>query len=286
MSTPVFNPLPPSSYPTAKPAPNREQYGVTELHLFDTFTRASYKDRFGVSAPSWNKNRRIKRWFDSSPFAGHSETVVYKVFENGSIVDLAMSVEEARAINLPGLAEYPKYSPPAETVAVIRSAATGQASGINAAYLCHRSEALELASEWSLGSGAVREASSFGPHFYYEWGSETRRIWVIDYKSAPLQASHFLRLKYAAGVGAPGHWDFSGSVPVWVSEVPLPGDSGERDPRPEVPVPVRTPHPFESFVQGFGGIWLVRRNDLHFSMEGAAKETLDLVRRISVKLGA
>jgi len=52
--------------------------------------------------------------------------------------------------------------------------------------------------------------------------NEPRRVWDVVFKGEALNVGMLLSMKYANGVGAPGHWDTSGSDPVWVSDPPAP----------------------------------------------------------------
>lgn len=65
----------PTSVATVKPIPTASPYGIDELELFTRFTRASYKEEFGIDAPPFDPTKTflhngkmvpaIKNWFDS-----------------------------------------------------------------------------------------------------------------------------------------------------------------------------------------------------------------------------
>lgn len=254
------------SKPRTPPQPQLAVYGADQLQLFPRLTRASYMELHGGQAPAWSRERRIKRWFDTSVLEGLEgdparKTVRYDVFDPvaGTLVPLEISAEEASRPNLPGALSYPKHQV-APTRAVVRSAVTGEEWPLNPALLCEHFEAAALARELGLTPGSVGETVFGGAFFSYRWNGETRRPWVIHWGDAPLQAALLIAERNRHGVGAPGHWDKTGREPVWIPEAQ--GDTGERDPRPEIPVPVRRLLPGENFRQAFGGVWMVVRTDL------------------------
>lgn len=254
------------SKPKAPAQPQLAVYGVDQLQLFPRLTRASYLDLYGEQAPAWNRERRIKRWFDTSVLEGLArdgaqKKVVYEVFDpaTGTIAPLEMTAEEASLPNLPGAMSYPKHQV-APTQAVVRNTVTGEEWPLNPALLCEHFEAVALARELGLPAAAVGETVFGGPYFGYRWNGEARRLWVIDWRGVSLQAALLIAQRNAHGVGAPGRWDVQGTEPVWKADAP--GDTGEHDPRPEIPVPVRRLLPGEKFRQAFGGVWMVVRSDL------------------------
>lgn len=254
------------SKPKTPAQPPLAVYGVDQLQLFPRLTRASYQEMYGEQAPAWERERRIKRWFDTSVLdhengAPQTRIVAYDVFDPalGAITRLEMTAEEASKPNLPGAVVYPKHSV-APTPAVIRSLVTGEEWPLNPALLCEHFEAAALAGELGLPASAVGETTFGGPHYRYRWNGETRRLWVVHWRNEKLQAAALLARRNEFGVGAPGRWELSGAEPVWLPEAP--GDTGEHDPRPEMPIPVRRLLPGEKFRQAFGGVWMVVRTDL------------------------
>lgn len=251
--------------PKVPAAPEKASYPVTELQLFARLTRASYYERYGRQAPAWDKNRRIKRWFDTSVLEGldgdPAETMVtYEVFDAaaGRMRKLQIPALEASTPNLPGQFSYPKFKV-APTMAVMRSVVDGSEAPLNPSYLCERSEAVQIARELGVEEIAVRE-TEFGGPWRVAWNGESRRLWTVSWRGERLQAAALLAQRHAAGIGAPGHWELSGAEPVWIPEVQ--GETGEMDPRPEMPIPVRRLQKNEKLQQGFGGIWSVVRDDL------------------------
>lgn len=232
---------------------------VGELNLFPRLTRALYRERFGQEPPQWNKERRIQRWFDPDP--PPDGTYTYFDAATGTFKAMTVPLEEARTPNLPGAYSYPKWSP-APTPAVTMNLLTRETWPINPHLLCEFEEAIALAAELGIGQSFVRENRFGGAYFGHVWNGETRRLWVIDVprggETVSLQAALLLGKRHTAGVGAPGRWDQSGAEPVWVPEVP--GDSGENDPRPEVPIPCRGLRPDEKLRKvetPFGVHWYI-----------------------------
>ena len=255
----ISKPKPPAQPPLAV-------YGVDQLQLFPRLTRASYLEMYGEQAPAWDKQRRIQRWFDTTALEGvqgdpRTHLVAYDVFDpaSGTIVEMKISAAEAATPNLPGALSYPKHAI-RPTAAAIRHILTGEEWPLNPAHLCERAEAEQLARELGLDAEALSETQFGGPYYVYRWNGETRRLWVVQWRGAALQAATLLARRNEFGVGAPGRWELSGAEPAWMPEAP--GDTGERDPRPEMPVPVRRLLPDEKFRQAFGGVWMVVRTDL------------------------
>ena len=70
----------PVSYAMVPAQPDKEFYGLQELALFQSFTRDSYRAKFGVEAPVFDPAKSIKQWFDSAADTSLPENVVvYKV---------------------------------------------------------------------------------------------------------------------------------------------------------------------------------------------------------------
>jgi hypothetical protein len=119
--------------------------------------------------------------------------------------------------------------------------------------------------------------------------SELRRAWDIVFKGSPLNVGMLLAQKYAKGIGAPGHWDTSGSDAVWVSDPPAP--TGLDDTRPPRPMPMRDLLPNEVFKAGLMGVG-ISRTDLQAAVDQANGEftaddraTLQQIYQILNRLG-
>jgi len=229
----------------------RDVYGKESLYLFKLYDRASYFAEFGVQAPPCDPKRKMKRWFDSTA-AGK-----YKAFGQDArgyplICDLTLSPEEASTVNLPGKSDYPAYSP-APTTAVVRDY-QGAPSQIDPYYLSTREEAFAMCAELGVDTVALSEVNDVGP-FEVDWRGEARRFFCIGAQQE--YVGQLLRLKYANGVGAPGHWMIFENKHAWVVDNPASEPaSGE-----EVQVPVRDLLPDERIIVGFGGTPLIGRGD-------------------------
>ncbi|HLH41537.1 MAG TPA: hypothetical protein VKV74_01030 [Bryobacteraceae bacterium] len=254
MSNPVSQPVIPSQ-------PDQLYYGVSALALFQTFTRDTYLSTFGIQAPPYDPSRVIKTWFDSTVDTSNpSNVALYNVVGqdnsgNWGLQQLVMPAQEAATVNLTGAVTYPPY------VAAPTQATRG-GSGINPLYMSLESDAQEIMTEIG-GTTLLDEGSS--PVFPVIYpANEPRRVWDVVFKGQPLNVGMLLSMKYANGVGAPGHWDTSGSDPVWVADPPPP--TGVGDTRPPRPMPVRNLLPNEQFQTGLMGVGIIR-TDLEQSQQ-------------------
>ena len=226
------------SNPVIPDVPNEPYYGIERLWLFARHNRQTWEEQYGQQAPPWDKERRIKRWADTSVLAGIADPantyVSYDVFDaaDKKFKRLTLTVQEAATPNLPGEYVLPKWTP-AATPAVVTG--PGGEQPLNPEIICLKEEAEALAEE--LGVGTVVESNSFtmGP-FRIEWRGEKRRLWNIKIGANLHSAARLLRWKHGLGIGAPGHWVISNDQPVWT---PHRAETQEWDPRPEVPVPCR-----------------------------------------------
>lgn len=269
------------SVPVIPPPPSEEQFAIALLQTFKRFTRSEFFEFYGTHAPPWNREKPIKRWFDSSVAGLPAGTRVnYRVFNQsaGAFQIVSMTAEEASSINLPGAMAYPKHHV-LPTPARVLNTITGAVTPISPSYLCLTEEAQALAKE--LGDFTISEGRMEGP-WTFQWNGDPRRMWnVISPSGNVFNAASLIALRNHAGVGAPGRWDKSGGEPVWISEIPT--DTGEFDPRPEVPIPVRELLPQEVLAQTFGGIWVIRSASM-FTPDNALREVLTLTRSIYLKL--
>lgn len=238
------------SRPKELSVPDEPFYPVEKLFLFDRHTRATWEQTFGEQAPPWNKDRRIKRWADSTALERVSDPdnqlVEYTWFDlaSASFKKMTMTAREAATPNLPGKYVYPKYQI-APTPAVVIGPAPMDPMPVRPEILCHRAEAEALRNE--LGGEEVVEGLTFttGP-FRIDWRGETRRQWLIKIGGDYHNAGALLAMKNANGVGAPGKWEKTRTGPVWVS---FAQDTGEQDPRPEIPIPCRPLDPVEAIYR-------------------------------------
>src|ERR1035441_2465220 len=61
--------------------PNAPLYPISSLYLYQTWTRASYKEAFGVQPPPFDATKPVKEWFatdatDFTVFDSNSKTFV------------------------------------------------------------------------------------------------------------------------------------------------------------------------------------------------------------------
>ena len=251
----------PISQPVIPPQPDQLYYGVSALALFQTFTRDTYLSTFGIQAPPYDPTRVIKSWFDSTVDTSNpSNVALYNVVAqdhngNWGLQQLVMPAQEAATVNLTGATAYQPY-------VVAPTQATRGGSGINALYLSLQSDAQEIMTEVG-GTSLLDEGNS--PVFPVIYpANEPRRMWDVVFKGEPLNVGMLLSMKYANGVGAPGHWDTSGGDPVWVPDPPPP--TGVSDTRPPRPMPVRNLLPNEQFQTGLMGVGIIR-TDLEQSQQ-------------------
>lgn len=244
--------------------PDEAFYPVERLLLFDRHNRLTWEQTFGEQAPPWDKERRIKRWADRSVLEGvddpENHLVAYDHFDlvTRTFKEFTLSFEEAATPNLPGAYVYPKYVVEPTPAVVVETGKLYNAQGLNPKIICLYSEAMEVAAD--LG-GQIIEASSFlGGPFSIDWRGETRRRWLINVHGSYHNAAALVQAKNAYGVGAPGEWLDSAAGPRWASEAQ---DTGDQDPRPEVPIPCRGLFPEEAVWYGMAGMkTLIYRKDM------------------------
>lgn len=260
----------PVSLPVSRPQPDAGYYGIQELSLFKTYTRASYRAAFGVDPPPYDPSRVIKSWFDSTVDTSDPNNVaVYKIFgrdQNGNwgFRQMVMPAREAAAANLAGAVTYPPYVVPP-------TRATRGGSGINANYLSMDTDARLLMAEIG-GTSIVDEGNSAVFPVVYP-PDEPRRAWDILFRGQPLNVGLLLLMKFAKGVGAPGHWDTSSGDAIWVSDPPAP--TGLDDTRPPRDMPLRDLLPNEKLQAGLMGVGVVRTDLQQSDAQAAGQFTAD-----------
>ena len=246
MGTPVSRPVIPAQ-------PNLLAYGISQLALFENYTRESYLAAFGVQAPAWDPSRVRKNWFDSSVDASDAANVaVYKIFAtdaNGvwGFHQLVMPASEAATVNLPGAVTYPAYS-------IAPTQVTSGGSPINPNYLSLESDARALMAALG-GGGLVQETGNAIFPIVYP-ALEPRRVWDFVVNGTLVNAGALLLAQNTAGVGAPGRWDTSKGEPVWIPAAPPP--TGANDTRPPRPMPVRDLMANEKLQPGLMGVSVIR----------------------------
>lgn len=251
----------PESKPVVPALPDIGIYGPMELETFKRFNREKYQETYGEQAPPWDKSRNIKRWFDTEVLdkciaeGGDPDTELtqYLVFDQYAnpkakypdftcgLKKIVMTVRQASQINLPGLVSYPKYVVEPSPAQVVCSFGEEVVNPYNANQICSYEDAVTLAKALGMSKNAVAESEWAMSLCAVRWNGETRRPWVVTWTNkggqvVKLQASFLIAEMYRNGVGAPGKWSFDGAEPNWISDQV---ESGEQDPRPEVPIPCR-----------------------------------------------
>ncbi len=225
--------------PIVPAQPDQGFYAVDTLQLFKRLTRATAITTFGEEPPSWDKTKRIKRWFDTSHLeAGvDPKTVVeYTYFDYASrtFKTMTMTAQEAASVNLPGVKSYPKYAvepTPAEVVGP-----NGPVGPLNPELLSTLVQAEGL-SVTIQGEG-VKESDGFKDGGYtIAWNGEKRRMHMILREGHWYNVGLLLASRNKGGIGSPGVWVLQEKVPP--SWAPQGEENGEQDIRPEIPIPVR-----------------------------------------------
>lgn len=202
--------------------PNR---AITDFYQFPDLTGTA-----GLPAP--NPNRPKKAWAD--PQASATDPMTYQAW-NGSDTEPALVplivLAAHRFANLPGdRPVFPKYVP-APTVA------SGPPLGLSPATIAPWLATLDQIKAFA----ALIPGTTYAPALLGEiiYGAETRRVYELTYPSGQKQfAGDLLTAQNSGGIGAPGHWDVSSGVPVWVVD---PAPTGAVGSGPAVPFPVSLP---------------------------------------------
>jgi len=251
------------SNPKKLKVPDEPFYPIDRLYLFDRQDRLSWEKNFGEQAPPWDKRCRKKCWADTSVLAGVDDPdasyVEYDYFDlsSRSFKKMKLTVREASRPNLPGRYVYPEYI--IEPTPAVMMNPDGGEQPLNPRILCYKAEAEQVARE--LGAAAVVESKAFrsGP-FVIHWNGEQRRMWLVRLGANYLSAAALVQAKAKNGVGAPGKWQvLESGQPVWIAE---PQETGEHDPRPEVPIPCRRLAENEALYLGHPMKVVVYRTDM------------------------
>ncbi len=254
------------SNPKQLTLPEEAFYPVDRLCLFDRHNRRTWEDAFGEQARKWDKERRIKRWADTSVLEGvedaASHMLEYDYFDpvTRTFKKLSISAEEASLPNLPGTYVYPKYVVE-PTPAMVVDQGSGDEQPLNPEIICHKAEAVALATALQ---AYVIQSSSFedGP-FIIDWKGEVRRRWLMVFPDITCNAAALVRNKNSGGIGAPGEWTWvkvgTHKEPRWLSHQE---ETGDHDPRPEIPIPCRRLFEEEAIWTGFGGTVMIYRTDM------------------------
>jgi hypothetical protein len=251
----------PTSLPVRPQQPAQPFYAISVLALFHTYTRETYLAAFGVQAPDFDPQRRVKSWFDSSVDPSLTPSATYTAFDqhSGNMTLITLPSAEAASVNLPGHRTYDAYLPPASTTRQVLT--NGGSLELPVDDLCTPEEAQMIAADFGISFAAMREdhGDPLSGSIVYD-PKDPRRVYRVDYKGlSNLIAAVFVREKYAAGVGSPGHWDFSGEEPRWIATKQA-TDQAAGDP---IPVPCRPLLGNEKLEQStLPGAYQIRRTDM------------------------
>jgi len=199
--------------------------------------RASYVTKFGKQPKPYEPNKPLKRWVDTS--ASQVSNTTYPAAWNRTLVGtdptvvapLTVMGADVVDVNIPGEYAYPQWIVAATpAIGIDVHGITWQ---ISPNTLASEDQANQLAKE--LSGTAQQAPDSPSPQlFTVNWNGETRRFWTVVVGGKSYDVSSLIRMKYANGVGAPGHWDVSGGSPKWVADPQVVGDGRG----PEVPIPI------------------------------------------------
>lgn len=211
----------PISKPVAPAQPDSDSYNFADLALFQTYTRETFRAKFGLEAPAYNPARLMKTWFDSTADTSDPGNVsVYKVFgrdQRGqwSLRQLVLPAAEAATVNLPGAPAYPEY-----VISPTKAARAG-VSPIWPVILSLASDARALLRELGLSELDLVDQGS-GSVMPVDYADDPRRAWDFIYKGAQYNVGSLLALKYRNGIGAPGEWVVGDKIE-WIPAPPAPG---------------------------------------------------------------
>lgn len=258
----------PHSEPIAPAQPKLDSYGLSELALFKTYTRETFRAAFGAEAPAYDPARLIKTWFDSTADTSDGANVVlYKVISSDqkgwAIRQLVMPAREAATLNLPGAVSYPTY------VITPTKAARGGVTGIWPVTLSLLSEASALLEELGLRDLELRDEGE-GSSLPVVYGDEPRRQWCFFYQGSTYSVGELLASKHRNGIGAPGRWSVGDTIE-WLADAPAP--TGSQDTRPPRLVPVRELLPNEKIAMTLMGPVIARLDRQQTQAESAGQFT-------------
>lgn len=265
---------------TYKNQPDVEYYGFGELALFKEYTRDSWQKEKGTQAPPWDPSRPIKRWIGDDQTgvnegwaAHHDGDVGYSYWDpvKQVFMDADMPEDQWETINLPGVYNFPKYEVDPTPAVVVGPAGSNK---LNPTWLSTEEQARFMMAELKKVMGAtigLKEAKISDPVFRTEWQGETRRQWVLVVNGIEHTVGLLLVEKFRNGVGAPGQWRTLGNGGItWVTLTP---NTGDRDPRPEVAVPVRDLYENEQLDRNsMTGTLRIHRTDMGGGMIGDVGE--------------
>jgi len=283
---------------TVQTQPSQSDYGFEFTDLLPRLTRASFRAATGQQAAPWDRERRISRIYDEDALLmPPEEPYVIKYWDaQGSKVTRRTEIitaYEASHPNLPGLYEYPKYTPKKSGLYV---PSTFDVNGrpdtktyVDAFSIADYETAAALREELRAAGIAdvaeeIQEEQMAPPYNYGADAGENRRVLNLVIKGAAQNVGWLLKNRYANGVGSPGEWKQGEYGLAWSSAVS--SDVGTYDPRPETHVPQRDLLPNEQIVVVNIGVALIRRTDIANPIEdekagpGRIRQILGIVTEI------
>lgn len=250
----------PTSLPAIPAQPELPSYGITALSLFQPWTRETFQAAFGQQAPPYDPSQPTRTWFDTSAQPG-PYLAIQVTGGSPAIVPLPMPANVALP-NLAGAYRYPAWVNSSSTPAQIQWPGFAPEPLGNPAELCSLADAQAVAA--ALPSGTTVSEDSMDASVI--WGSETRRMYVVNIPGGPSLNAAFLRAMMTrqitdpqgnvlGGAGAPGSFIISGDNASW-NLTPDPGLTAG----PALPVPCRPLLPNEVFEAGLlgAGVMIVR----------------------------
>lgn len=218
----------PTSLPVTPAAPSFPA-AIAALNLFVTWTRATFLAAFGCQAPPYNPSQPTRNWFDTSATPGPYE---YALVNGPTASILALPVPANVGLpNLPGIYQYPAWSNPATTVAVVQLPGVAGTQPLNPQFLVSMADAEAVLAALPAGS----EISEDSTDANVIWGAETRRDYTVNVPGGP--AGQYVQPLRAAmthistdtsgnyasgGIGSPGSFLVSAAAINW-APAPDPG---------------------------------------------------------------
>lgn len=230
---------------------DKVSYDISAIQTFPTFSRDSYRAKFGMAAAECNPAKPLKSWFDRTTVGESDDITVYRVVGRDAkglpaIKQLVLQNSEAEAVNLPGREKYPSYKPE-PTLA----GHGNQIGTVEAVLLSTMPQASQFA---ALFGGTIEEdpGTSIAPYHYPP--DEPRRVWNVVVGNVRYNVGWAISQQNRDGIGAPGRWTVDALGWGWVPRA-VPDCAGKDDWRP---VPVRALMANEQLSSGLMGAMVVR----------------------------
>jgi hypothetical protein len=211
--------------------------------------RAEYAKVVGIQAPPFDTSRAKQYWHIPS-YPGNAGDLVTLSYpdttdpERPQVKTMQMRVRDIWNPNIPGTYDYPRY-----TIAPTDAATSfeGQLpSPLNPMLLSYETQATALLSTWAKNLKNLKLRQLQGPGqggFTYDFHLEARRVWVIVEDEVLSPGSDFIvnvgvaiASRNRMGIGSPGHWNFSETVPAWINDMKETDNHSHPIPRPMAPL--------------------------------------------------